>query len=76
MSSKVAGRAQELEDSSHPRMEHHHPNQLSDIYFIRATYLTPQTNLSLIWRDGPSHSTALSCLWRIIDLYLGMRKPN
>ena len=33
-------------------------------------------NSSPNWRDGPSCSTALSLLWRSIELYLGMRKPN
>ena len=40
MSSAVAGRAQELEDSSHPRMERHHPNQLSDAYLGLQLWVT------------------------------------
>ena len=41
-----------------------------------ATYLMPWTNSSRNWRDGPLHKHRQSCLWKSIDLYLGMRKPN
>ena len=54
---QLLGESQELEDSSHPRMECHHPNSFQMPTLLVANISDALDKLIRNWWDGPSHST-------------------